>query len=380
MLASAVAALELTEEDTFLPASSMSHLGALLWTMSSLSVGARVVVARSYDGDELLPLIRKYRPTLLAMIPAALTALIRDHGVSREDFASLRLCRAGSDHVPIELEHEFLDLAGFPIDEGYGMTEVGLAALNPPSGEIREGSMGQVVPGFAVSVRDDAGDEVPVDSVGRIWIKTPSATVGYWDNPAATRQLWREGWLDSGDLAHRDSDGYLWFYGRAKQIIVHDGSNISPQEVEDALSQHPAVAAVGVVGIRDELHGEDVRAYVKVVDGVPRPTSQDLIRFARKLVGYRAPEEIVFLEQIPLNPTGKVNRARLKAMADDHRNPFKEFRSWPRSTALTSLIASDADTNCAQPTPEPRAWLTRPPNRPHQNVLTESTPNGPITG
>jgi hypothetical protein len=67
-------------------------------------------------------------------------------------------------------------------------------------------------------------------------------------------------------------------------------------------------------------------------------------------------------------------------MADDHRNPFKEFRSWPRSTALTSLIASDADTNCAQPTPEPRAWLTRPPNRPHQNVLTESTPNGPITG
>ena len=101
-----------------------------------------------------------------------------------------------------------------------------------------------------------------------MWIRTQSQTIGYWDNPEATAEILRDGWLDSGDLAHADDDGYLWFFGRKKQIIVHDGSNISPGEVEEALAEHPAVALVGVVGIHDEVHGENVRAYVTVKDGV----------------------------------------------------------------------------------------------------------------
>lgn len=323
MAASAAAAFEMTDEDVFLPASSMSHLGAFLWTMSSLSIGARVVVTHTTDGDEVLGLIRAHRPTVLAMIPAALTALVREHGPTKEDFASLRLVRAGADHVPSELEHEFIALTGFPIDEGYGMTEVGVATLNPPSGLIKEGSIGTAVPGFTISVRDDAGEEVPVDEVGRIWINSRSATVGYWGDPGATSGLFQHGWLDSGDLARRDPEGYFWFFGRAKQIIVHDGSNVSPQEVEDSLSEHPAIAAAGVVGIHDALHGENVRAYVTLVDGAGRPTCQELIGFSRQRVGYRAPEEIVVLEQLPLNPTGKVDRLALKQLAEDHRNPAR---------------------------------------------------------
>ncbi|WCO66222.1 class I adenylate-forming enzyme family protein [Iamia majanohamensis] len=324
MAASAAAAFEITAEDTFLPASSMSHLGAFLWTMASLSAGAAVVVTRTFDGDEVLPLIREHRPTLMAMIPAALTALVRDHGVTAEDFSSLRLCRSGSDHVPAELEEEFQALTGFPIDEGYGMSEVGLATLNPPGGPIRPGSIGTADAGFALSVRDADGTEVPTGQVGTIWMRTPSATVGYWGDPEATASLFDEdGWLDSGDLARADEDGYLWFFGRAKQVIVHDGSNISPQEVEDALSAHPAVAAVGVVGIHDVVHGEDVRAYVATKEGVPRPTSQDLVRFARERVGYRAPEEVVFLDALPLNPTGKLDRVGLRRLAEEHRNPHR---------------------------------------------------------
>ena len=321
MAASAAASLEITTEDVFLPASSMSHVGAIIWTTSALATGARVVVASTFDGDEVLPLIRRNRPTLLAMIPAALTALVRDHGATAADFASVRVCRSGADHVPSELETEFLALTGMPIDEGYGMTEVGLATLNPPSGVIKAGSIGKVTPGFMISVRDEDGGEVPVGNVGEILIKTPSATVGYWNDDEATRELLHDGWVSSGDLASSAADGYLWFFGRSKQIIVHDGSNISPAEVEDALSLHPAVAAVGVVGVHDLVHGENVRAYVTLVDGTPRPTDQELIRFARESVGYRAPEEIVVLDQIPLNPTGKIDRQRLKEIAQDHRNP-----------------------------------------------------------
>jgi long-chain acyl-CoA synthetase len=321
MSASAADAFELTVDDVFLPASSMSHIGSFLWTLASFSVGARVVVARVFDAGEVELLLREYRPTVLAMIPAALTALVRDHGLTAEDFASLRVCRAGADKVSLELEREFSDLVGFLIDEGYGMTEVGLATLNPPSGVIKQGSIGRPIAGLSICVRDDDGVEVTNGDVGRVWIRTPGQTIGYWQNPDATAEIMRDGWLDSGDLAHADDDGYLWFFGRKKQIIVHDGSNISPMEVEGALAEHPAVDLVGVVGIHDEVHGENVRAYVTVQERCEQPTSQELIDFARERVGYKAPEEVVFLDEMPLNPTGKLDRVALKRLAEEHLHP-----------------------------------------------------------
>jgi acyl-CoA synthetase (AMP-forming)/AMP-acid ligase II len=323
MSASAADAFELTPDDVFLPASSISHVGGFLWTISSLATGARVVLARTFDAGEVLPLLRTHRPTILAMIPAALAALIRDHDATPEDFASLRICRAGADKVSLELENEFSHLVGFLIDEGYGMTEVGLVTLNPPSGVIKRGSIGRPVAASEVSLRDDDGNEVGVGTVGRVWIRTPSQTVGYWDNPEATAEIMADGWLDSGDLAHADDDGYLWFFGRKKQIIVHDGSNISPMEVEDALCDHPAVELVGVVGIHDTVHGENVRAYCTLRPGVTRPAAQDLIDFARERVGYKAPEEIVFLDEMPLNPTGKIDRVSLKELAEAHLHPHR---------------------------------------------------------
>lgn len=320
-LAIAGAAFELTEDDVFLPASSMSHIGSFLWTLATLSAGARAVVARTVDSHEVFTLLRQERPTVLAMIPAALTSLIRDHEAIPEDFESLRLCRAGADKVSAELESEFSHLVGFPIDEGYGMTEVGLASLNPPSGVIKNGSIGCAVPGFAFELRDDSGAEVSVGEVGRAWMRSPSITTGYWQDLGATSEVLRDGWLDSGDLMRADEDGYLWFFGRKKQIIVHDGSNISPLEVEGALLEHPAIAACGVVGIHDSLHGENVRAYVTIRDGAEQPTSPELIAFARERVTYKAPEEIVFIEEMPLNPTGKVDRVGLKKLAEEHLNP-----------------------------------------------------------
>jgi len=322
MIATATAGLEITASDVFLPGSSMSHIGSFLWALSSFSAGARVVVARTYDAHEILPLLREHQPTVLAMIPAALAAIVRDHDVRPEDFSSLRLCRAGADKVSTELMTEFSSLAGFPIDEGYGMTEVGLATLNPPSGPIKQGSIGRPLHGFSVELRDE--DDRPLGrpgEVGRIWIRTRSRMAGYWQAPAATADVIEDGWLDSGDLARADEDGYLWFFGRKKQIIVHDGSNISPFEVEGALVEHPSVDLAAVVGIHDAVHGENVRAYVTLRADQPRPTAADLIVFCRERVGYKAPEEVVFLDEMPLNPTGKLDRIGLKRMAEDHLHP-----------------------------------------------------------
>ena len=144
---------------------------------------------------------------------------------------------------------------------------------------------------------------------------------GYWEAPEATAEILREGWLDSGDLARADADGYLWFFGRKKQVIVHDGSNISPYEVEGALVEHPAVELAGAVGVHDAVHGENVRAYVTLREGAESPSTGDLIVFCRERIGYKAPEEVVFLGEMPLNPTGKIDRVGLKRMAEDHLHP-----------------------------------------------------------
>jgi acyl-coenzyme A synthetase/AMP-(fatty) acid ligase len=173
-----------------------------------------------------------------------------------------------------------------------------------------------VAPAYTASIRDDGGTEVPVGSAGRLWIQSPCNTIGYWNRPDATSETVVDGWLDTGDLVAADDENYLWFRGRKKQIIIHDGSNICPQEVEDSLLEHAAVASAGVVGIHDLVHGENVRAYVTLRPDVPRPTMTELIQFSRARVGYKAPDEIVVLDQMPLNAVGKVDRVALKQIAD----------------------------------------------------------------
>jgi long-chain acyl-CoA synthetase len=316
MVASTAAGLELAPNDLFLPGCSLSHIGASLMSLAGLSAGARVDIARTFDGTEVLPLLRDTRPTVLCMLPSALFSVVRDHGAARDDFHSLRLCISGGDKVSAELEREFTELAGFEIDETYGMTEIGLATINPPSGINRIGSIGKLGPGFVASVRDDEGRELPPDGEGRLWIRSPSNMVGYWNRPDATDEALVDGWLDTGDVVCIDADGYVWFRGRKKQIIVHDGSNICPQEVEESLLEHSAVESAAVIGIHNLVHGENVRAYITWRPGAKPPTIAELIQFSRARVGYKAPDEIIELDQMPMNATGKVDRAALKRMAE----------------------------------------------------------------
>jgi long-chain acyl-CoA synthetase len=316
IVASTIAGFELNPADVFLPATSYSHIAATHISFGALAAGVRVEVPHRLDGDELLPLLANTRPTFLCMLPAALFALVRDHNATSEHFNSLRLCVSGGDKVSGELEREFVAIAGKTIDELYGMTETGTSTINPPDGVIKLGSIGKLMPGYEASIRDAAGAEVPVGVEGRLWIRSLANMIGYWNRPDATAETIVDGWLDTGDVVAADEDGYLWFRGRQKQIIVHDGSNITPQEIEESLLDHPAVAAAGVIGIHNLVHGENVRAYVELKPGATAPTAAELIKFSRASVGYKAPEEIVFLDAMPLNATGKVDRAALKRMAE----------------------------------------------------------------
>jgi acyl-CoA synthetase (AMP-forming)/AMP-acid ligase II len=318
--ASTAAGLAFTPNDTFLTASSLSHEGGVGFSFAALSAGASVAIARHFDPDEYLPLLRRVCPTVIWILPAALVRLVEDQGATKEDFASLRYCATGGDKLPAELEREFEVKAGFRIHETYGMTEIGSATGNPPAGLNKPGSIGPLSPGYELEIRDDDGNELPAKCEGRLWIRSPTTMTGYWNRPDATAEVLVDGWLDTGDVMSVDEDGYLWFAGRKKQIIVHDGSNISPQDVEGALLAHPAVASAGVVGVHDLAHGENVRAYVTLHGDVAKPCASELIAFARERVGYKAPEDIVFLDEMPLSPAGKTDRTALKRMAEAQAN------------------------------------------------------------
>ncbi|WP_287363321.1 class I adenylate-forming enzyme family protein [Mesorhizobium sp.] len=305
----------MTANDVVLLTSSLAHIGALMDTFMALAAGARVVNPRSFGGRELLYQVREHRPTVVAMLPAMAFGLTRDPDAKREDFASLRLFLVAGDKVPSELEREFSSLTGLSINEHYAMSETGVATIQPLGEPNKVGSVGRPAMTYRLSIRDESGNEVPAGTVGRLWIKSPCTTVGYWNDVDSTSAVFNDGWFDTDDVMKQDEYGYLWFCGRRKQIIIHDGSNVTPQEVEDALIAHPAVASAGVVGVPNLVHGENVYAFVTFKVGAVQCTPAEVIDFARLRVGYKAPEDVFVLDQMPLNPSGKVDRATLREMA-----------------------------------------------------------------
>lgn len=302
--------------DRFMSGSSCSHIGGFMTTLATWVEGAMALSPRVGKPLVQLEMMRKWRPTMVVMLPAALFELERTAQATAEDFASLRFVGSGGDKVPEQLEREFTALTGLPIHEVYGMTEIGLSHVNPSSGLATSGSIGRVSCGYVCEVRNEEGEPVPQGEEGKLWVKFPGTTTGYWNRPEATAEVYDEdGWFDTGDIVRADEEGFFYFCGRKKQIIIHDGSNIFPQEVEEALLKHPAVSSAGVIGIHDTVHGENVRAYICFKPGEERPSTLDLIAFAFDRVGYKAPEEVVVLDDMPINPTGKVDRVSLKKLA-----------------------------------------------------------------
>ena len=317
-VAAASAAFEMTPEDRVLPGSSMSHIGSFMWALAALSVGAQVIVTHNFDAGGIVPLLREHRATVIAMIPAALTALVRDHDVTAEDFASLRLCRSGADHVPSALHAEFTALTGLHVDEGYGMTEVGLATLSPPSGEIRVGSIGRPVPGTAISVRDDDDNELEPGTVG-----------SHLDpHVGQHRRLLEEPRRDRRDHPRGMARLRRPRACRRRRLPLV----LRPQEADHRARRLERQPERGGERARRASRRRPVRRRrrprhrarrerARVRDDQGRRGAPDRARAHRvrgERVGYKAPEEVVFLDEMPLNPTGKVDRVMLKRLAEDH--------------------------------------------------------------
>ena len=288
----------------------MMHVAGLAVLICAVSLGHTTVLV-TFDAAGVLDAIERHRCTFFFVLPALGQFLVEEQVRKPRDVRSLQVVVAGGDTVSVSLQNRFQEHFGFRLQEGYGLTEGGFLAFNPANA-IRQGSIGVALNNVEMRIVDPMDHDVPEGETGEIVVRGPGICVGYWNDPAATADLLRGGWLHTGDLARRDGDGYLWFRGRSKQIIVRAGSNISPQEVEEALYQHPAVLEVGVAGKPDAIYGELVVAFVALRKGAAADEAE-LQAFARdRLADYKTPERIYFLQELPKGLTGKVDRRSLK--------------------------------------------------------------------
>jgi long-chain acyl-CoA synthetase len=307
--ANAMRQMRLDEDQTVLVMSSMAHMiGFGLLFLSALLNGATVVITRPFDTEGSLDAFARWNCTYTLGLPAMFECLLRAQTAAPCNVASGRFFFCGGDSVAPTLQEAFRPVFG-SICEVYGLTEVAPAAWNRP-GDVRVGSIGK--PGDKVEFRLINAEGLPVETgtVGEICIKAPHLMAGYWQDADAG-----DGWFRTGDLARADADSFYWFSGRKKEIIVRGGSNISPQEVEAVLYDHPAVAEAAVVGRPDAFWGETVVAHIALRPG-SRLDEEELIVFAKgRLADYKTPEDVVFHSELPKGPTGKLQRRALRETA-----------------------------------------------------------------
>lgn len=282
----------------------------------TLLTGGSVELQRSFDAAAVYERLCAGDITLFFGVPTMYTRLVaearcrQEHGETERTPTGMRLYVSGSAPLSIQTFHEFAQLFGQRILERYGMTETVMNLTNPYDGERRPGTVGQPFPGQEARIVDvETRQPILDECVGEIQVRGPHVFKGYWKRPDATAEVLDEtGWLSTGDLGWRSSDGYYTISGRAKELIISGGYNIYPREVEEVLLHHPGVAEVTVVGLPDADLGEQVVAVV-VPASDPPPDAEELVAFCREqLASYKKPRRIVFVEALPRNALGKVQK------------------------------------------------------------------------
>ena len=304
--------LGIASDDVIMIVMSMAHSVALAMLLAGTAAGGTSVVLRQFDADLVLDAVARHRGTYILGMPFMYRALTAAQEARPRDVTSMRRWLASGDTLPTALQNAFAQQCGQPLHEIFGTTETGVIAANWACVTNNVGSFGRAAPGVDIAVIDANGEDAPFGTEGEMAVRSSANMLGYWNDHAATSAALVDGWFHTGDLVHRDPAGYLWFRGRKKEIIVRGGANVSPQEVEAILYQHTSVREAGVVGATDAIWGERIVAFVSRRLHVAVTVSELIAFVAKRLAAYKVPDEIVFLEDLPKNASGKVNRRALR--------------------------------------------------------------------
>ncbi len=227
------------------------------------------------------------------------------------DFGALRVTFAGGMAVQAVVAARWKEVTGCVVTQGWGLTETSPVATANPVGLDFNGSIGLPIPSTDISIRDDAGKELPVNGVGEICVFGPQVMAGYWNRPDETEKVMFGDWLRTGDIGRMDAAGFVYIEDRKKDMILVSGFNVYPNEVEDVIAAHPGVLEVAAVAQPDENSGEVVAIFVVKKD--PALTAEALIAYSRtELTGYKVPRHVYFRSELPKTNVGKILRRALR--------------------------------------------------------------------
>ncbi|MFD1433542.1 long-chain fatty acid--CoA ligase [Kroppenstedtia eburnea] len=279
----------------------------------SVYMAATMVLVPRFDVKDVLKVIDKERPSLFPGAPTMYVGLINHPEIAKYDLSSIKACISGSAPLPVAVQERFEKLTGGRLVEGYGLTECSpVTHANPIWEKRKNGSIGLPWPDTECRVVDpDTGEEMEAGVAGLLQVKGPQVMKGYWNRKEETEKVLRDGWLNTGDIAMMDEDGYFYIMDRQKDMIIAGGFNIYPREVEEVLYDHPAVQEVAVIGVPDPYRGETVKAFL-VLKPDAKVTEQELNTYCRsKLANYKVPRLYEFRDQLPKTTVGKVLRREL---------------------------------------------------------------------
>lgn len=306
----------LTNQDVTITYMPLFHTGGLnALSIPLLLIGGKVVLAGDFQPEEAVSHLIDYQCTIVLLVPTMYHMMVRTEAFQKQTFSSSIIFLSGGAPCPLEIYDEF-QRKGLQFKEGYGLTEAGPNNFYMDLQMVYEkrGSVGKPMLLNEVKIIHPDGTETAPNETGELLLKGLHLFAAYWNNPKATAEVLYDGWLHTGDLARRDKDGFYYIAGRKKDMIITGGENVYPLEIEHWISSLPQVSEVSVVGIPDAKWGEKVTAFI-VLQKNTRLTFEELKKHcAIKLGSYKIPKEIIFLEELPKTPVGKIDKNQLKAM------------------------------------------------------------------
>jgi|SRR5437867_2571184 len=306
--------LEAVALDRFVVLLPMFHSFMLcVGIMLPMTAGCSVVLIKSlHPPKNVIQEIIARQATILPAIPQFFRTLANAH---IPPAVPLRLCISGAAPLPVEILKEFTARYSIPLIEGYGLSEASpVVSLNPIRGPWKAGSIGLPIPGVEVSVQNDTGEILPVGQVGEICVRGGNVMQGYWNQPEETARAVLNGWLLTGDVGYRDQDGYFFITDRKKDMLLINGINVYPREIEEVMYQFSGVKEAAVIGQPDPRKGEQPVAFVAPKEGVTLD-EKALLHFVRgKLADYKVPRRVTILPALPRNATGKILKTTLRTL------------------------------------------------------------------
>ena len=299
-----------------LPSIPLFTFAGIGFIYNPMQLGLTGVYQPRFDAGRWMRAVEEMRPMMCFLVPSMAQLIVAHPSFATADLSSIQLCAIGSAPLPpatlVAMQTRMPEAS---VSNSYGMTEAGPAYCAMPKGESlnRIGSVGQPMPPLEVRFLDEAGNDVARGEVGEVVIRLEGRQREYYRDPDATAGTWKGGWLHSGDLGRMDEDGYLYIVGRKKDVIIRGGNNIYASDVESALHDHPDVVDAAVVGMPHQVLGEDVAAFVVLVEGSPAPPEHLRSFVAERLADYKVPRRIDLVDELPRNATGKVLKAALRA-------------------------------------------------------------------